>query len=66
MEKKKTLGAYSDRINDDLKVVYRSERYGLIWAGRAKFFKTALTFNAYQNTDFTAYQEFDTVIITIA
>lgn len=62
---KKTLGAYSDIINPTLKVVYRSEKYGLIWAGMAKFFRTALTFEAYQRTDFTAFQEYDTVTITI-
>ena len=50
--RKKTLGEYSDTINPTLIVVYRSERYGLIWAGRAKFFRTALTAQAYKETDF--------------
>ena len=63
--RKRTLGEYSDNINPTMNVVYRSERYGLIWAGAAKFFRTALTFEAYQRTDYTAYREFDTITITI-
>ena len=63
--KKMTLGTYSNNINPTLKVVYRSARYGLIWTGMAKFFRTALTFEAYQRTDYTAYREFDTITITI-
>ena len=61
---KKTLGAYSSSIKDSLMVVYRSARCGLIWAGQAKFFKTALTFEAYQETEYESYREFDTVTIT--
>ena len=63
---KRTLGEYSDSINPTLIVVYRSERYGLIWAGRAKFFRTALTAEAYAKTDYKASREFDTVTITVA
>lgn len=36
----------------DINIVYKSKRYGLIWAGKLRFFRNALTFEALQKMDF--------------
>ena len=33
-------------------VVYKSKRYGMIWAGKLRYFRNALSFEALQKTDF--------------
>ena len=52
--------------NKETMVVYKSKRYGMIWAGKALFISNALTFEALHNCNFEIVYEENATIILVA